>query len=103
MCLAGAAICLETLDGPVDGKIVLPPSLPAWTVSMDCLSFFLYVFFLSLDCRVRIRSVTHSLMGERVYCVTLVESLLSTLPYTYQLYTESILLRGDCLDFVHTD
>ena len=44
VCLAGAAITLETLDGPVDGKIVLPPSLPAWIVFANCLSFFVYVY-----------------------------------------------------------
>ena len=42
--------------------------------------------------------VTHHCLSD-----TLVESLLTTLPYTHQFYTESILLRCDCLDFVHTD
>ena len=64
MCLAGAAICLETLDGPVDGKIVLPPSLPAWSVFMDCLSFFSMSMFLV----VRLSSedkICHSLTDGR--------------------------------------
>ena len=48
---AGCALLVQLFawkpfDGTVDGKIVLPPFLPAWIVSMDCMSFFSMSMFL---------------------------------------------------------